>query len=64
MNESGGIRKVFWGRAGWGKSGGVRAIYLTRDTDGEVVLLSMYPRASTRNLTSPKLKEIRGVTEG
>jgi len=32
--ESGGIRKVRWGRAGSGKSGGVRVIYFTRTAEG------------------------------
>jgi hypothetical protein len=32
--ESGGIRKVRWGRAGSGKSGGVRVIYFTRNVKG------------------------------
>ena len=40
--ESGGIRKVRWRRAGSGKSGGVRVIYFTRLTEGEVVLLTLY----------------------
>jgi len=35
--DSGGIRKVRWGRAGSGKSGGVRVIYFTRTAEGEVV---------------------------
>jgi hypothetical protein len=39
--ESGGIRKVRWGRAGSGKSGGVRVIYFTRTDEGEVVLLTL-----------------------
>ena len=35
--DSGGIRKVRWGRAGSGKSGGVRVIYFTRTAEVEVV---------------------------
>jgi len=61
--ESGGIRKVRWGRAGSGKSGGVRVIYFTRTVAGEVVLLTLYAKSKTDNLTGPKLKEIRRALE-
>jgi hypothetical protein len=53
--ESGGIRKVRWRRAGSGKSGGV--------AEKEVVLLTLYAKAKTDNLTGPKLKEIRRALE-
>ena len=61
--ESGGIRKVRWSRAGSGKSGGVRVIYFTRTALGEVVLLTLYAKSATDNLTGPKLKEIRRALE-
>jgi hypothetical protein len=50
-------------QAGSGKSGGVRVIYFTRLTEGEVVLLTLYAKAKTDNLTGPKLKEIRRALE-
>jgi len=61
--ESGGIRKVRWGRAGSGKSGGVRVIYFTRTVQGEIVLLTLYAKAKIDNLAGPKLKEIRRALE-
>ena len=61
--ESGGIRKVRWRRAGSGKSGGVRVIYFTRTAAGEVVLLTLYAKSKTDNLTGLKLKEIRRALE-
>ena len=61
--ESGGIRKVRWGRTGSGKSGGVRVIYFTRLAQGELVLLTLYAKAKTDNLTGSKLKEIRRALE-
>ena len=61
--SSGGIRKVRWARAGTGKSGGVRVIYFTRTTEGEVVLLTLYAKAKTDNLTGAQLKEIRRALE-
>lgn len=61
--ESGGIRKVRWSRAGSGKSCGVRVIYFTRTSEGEVVLLTLYAKAKTDNITGAKLKEIRCALE-
>ncbi len=61
--NSGGIRKVRWRRAGTGKSGGVRVIYYTRTAEEEVVLLIMYAKAKTDNITGQKLKEIRRALE-
>jgi len=61
--ESGGIRKVRWRRAGSGKSGGVRVIYFTRIAEEEVVLLTLYAKARTDNITGAKLKEIRRALE-
>ncbi|MDO8275868.1 MAG: type II toxin-antitoxin system RelE/ParE family toxin [Serpentinimonas sp.] len=61
--ESGGIRKVRWSRAGSGKSGGLRVIYFTRTPEDEVVLLTLYAKAKTDNLTGAKLKEIRRALE-
>ena len=61
--ESGGIRKIRWRRAGSGKSGGVRVIYFTRIAEEEVVLLTLYAKAKTDNITGAKLKEIRRALE-
>ena len=60
---SGGIRKVRWGRRGLGKSGGVRVIYFIQVAQGEVVLLTLYAKSKTNNLTGQKLKEIRRALE-
>ena len=60
---SGGIRKVRWSRAGSGKSGGVRVIYFTRNLQEEIVLLTLYAKAKTYNLTGARLKEIRRALE-
>ncbi len=61
--ESGGIRKIRWGRAGSGKSGGVRVIYFTYSAKSEIVLLTLYAKAKTDNITGQKLKEIRRAIE-
>ncbi|WP_071658873.1 type II toxin-antitoxin system RelE/ParE family toxin [Duganella sp. HH101] len=60
---TGGVRKVRWRRAGSGKSGGVRVIYFTRNSADEIVLLTLYAKTETANLSSATLKEIRRVYE-
>ena len=62
--ESGGIRKIRWGRAGTGRSGGVRIVYFVQAAEGHVVLLTLCAKAKTDNLTGAKLKEIRRALEG
>lgn len=61
--EPGGLRKVRWSCAGSGKSSGVRVIYFTRTAQGELVLLTLYAKAKTDNLTGSILKEIRRALE-
>lgn len=63
MPESGGLRKVRWGRPGSGKSGGVRVIYFARTLEGTVVLLTIYAKSKTDNITGPVLREIRRALE-
>jgi len=62
--ESGGIRKIRWKLAGAGKSGGVQVIYFTQNAKGEVVLLTLYVKSKTDNITGSKLKEIRNALKG
>ena len=57
--ESGGLRKVRWKRQGTGKSGGVRVIYFTKNEAEELILLTLYAKSKTDNLSGPQLKEIR-----
>lgn len=52
-----------WSRAGSGKSGGVRVIYSVRTAQEDLVLLTLYAKAKTDNITGAKLKEIRRALE-
>ena len=61
--ESGGIRKVRWRRQGTGKSSGVRVIYFIRNESEDLVLLTLYAKSKTDNLTGAVLKEIRRALE-
>ena len=63
MPESGGLRKVRWGRQGSGKSGGVRVIYYLQTYEGQIVLLTIYTKSETDNVTGAKLKAIRRALE-
>ena len=63
VDQSGGVRKVRWARAGSGKSGGVRVIYFVRTEAGEIVLLIMYAKSKVDTLKAATLKELRHAIE-
>jgi hypothetical protein len=54
-----GLRKVRWARAGMGKRGGVRAIYLWRDTKGQVLLIVAYTKAKFDTLPAEFLNRLK-----
>jgi hypothetical protein len=49
--DTGGVRKVRWGRQGSGKRGGVRVIYFYYRTDTPLYLLMLYAKARSENLS-------------
>jgi hypothetical protein len=53
--ETGGVRKVRWGRQGSGKRGGVRVIYFYHHIDAPIYLLMVYAKARREDL-SPEAK--------
>lgn len=55
---SGGCRKVRWSRSGLGKRGGVRIIYTVRLVSGALVLLVIYSKSATDNISATVLKKI------
>ena len=61
--ESGGVRKIRWKRQGTGISGGGRVIYFTRNEAEDLVLLTLYAKSRTDNLSGAILKEIRRALE-
>lgn len=63
IRGSGGVRKVRWSRAGTGKSGGVRIVYLVRTQEGEVYLLTLFAKSVQENIPLAVLKEIRRALE-
>jgi len=50
--ETGGVRKVRWGRAGAGKRGGARVIYFYYDDTRPLYLLLVYAKARKEDLSA------------
>ena len=61
--ESGGCRKVRWSRAGTGKRGGVRVVFFTRLSAGEIWLLLIYAKSMRDNIPGHILKAVRKEIE-
>ena len=54
-----GARKVRWGRAGQGKSGGLRIIYFTLDEHKRIVLLTVYAKSQKTNMLPSAIRKGR-----
>jgi mRNA-degrading endonuclease RelE of RelBE toxin-antitoxin system len=55
---SGGVRKLRWGIAGKGKSGGVRIIYYFKKRENEIWLLTIYSKSEIENIPAHVLRKI------
>ena len=55
---TGGIRKIRWGMAGRGKSGGVRVIYYYKRRPDQIWLLTIYSKNETENIPARILRQI------
>jgi len=62
IQETGGVRKVRWGRKGGGKRGGVRVVYFYRSVDAPLYLLMVYAKARKEDLTPEEKKIVRSFT--
>jgi hypothetical protein len=56
---SGGVRKLCWRAKGRGKRGGCRVIYYARLAQGQIWMLTMYPKNVAENITAHLLRQIR-----
>ena len=56
---SGGVRKLRRGVAGRGKRGGIRVIYFLRTRQGQVWMLTLYPKNVAENIPAHILKQIK-----
>jgi hypothetical protein len=61
---SGGIRKLRWGVAGRGKRGGIRVIYFLRTRQGQIWMLTLYPKNVAKNIAAHMLKQIKDEIDG
>jgi hypothetical protein len=50
--ETGGLRKVRWGRPGVGKRGGVRVIYFYFSEGVPLYLITVYPKSDKEDLST------------
>jgi hypothetical protein len=57
--ETGGVRKVRWGRQGSGKRGGARVIYFYHDRQMPLFLLLAYAKAQREDMTPDQKKLVR-----
>jgi hypothetical protein len=62
--ETGGVRKVRWGRRGAGKRGGVRVIYYYADIARPLYLLMVYAKPRQDNLSASEKRTVRSFVEG
>jgi mRNA-degrading endonuclease RelE of RelBE toxin-antitoxin system len=55
---SGGLRKLRWRGKGRGKRGGFRVIYYARSAQGQIWMLTIYPKSVTENIPAQVLRQI------
>lgn len=60
---SGGLRKIRWKAQGRGKRGGVRVIYYWRTSEGQILMLYIYPKSIRDNLSSAQLKLLKEIVD-
>lgn len=58
IRGSGGVRKVRWGKAGSGKSGGVRVIYFWKKSKHQIWFLTIYQKAEKDSIPAHTLRRI------
>ena len=59
--ETGGLRKLRWGRQGVGKRGGVRVIYYYYDMDRPLYLITVYAKAAREDLTPEEKRTLTAL---
>jgi hypothetical protein len=56
---SGGVRKLRWDATGRGKRGGLRVIYFLRTRQGQIWMLTIYPKNVAENIPAHGLRQIK-----
>lgn len=63
MEDTGGIRKLRWGRGNRGKSGGVRIIYYYHDQRIPLYLLTIFGKNEQANLTKAERNDLAKLVD-
>ena len=59
--ETGGLRKLRWGRQGSGKRGGVRVIYYVYDLEMPLYLITVYAKAARGDLSPDEKRTLTAL---
>ncbi|PHS39837.1 MAG: hypothetical protein COB07_05410 [Sulfurovum sp.] len=59
IKGSGGLRKMRWKVKGSGKSGGIRTIYYYQESESLLLMIYLYEKNKTENLTPKQIKMLR-----
>jgi hypothetical protein len=62
IRGSGGCRKLRWAAKGHGKQGGARVIYYWVIDDDRILLLDIYAKNESANLSSARLQQLKRKT--
>ena len=60
---SGGLRKIRWSASGHGKRGGARIIYYWATTQERILMLFIYAKNESEDLTPGQIKILRQIVE-
>ncbi|AKH64000.1 MULTISPECIES: type II toxin-antitoxin system RelE/ParE family toxin [Photorhabdus] len=63
ISQTGGCKKIRWGRKGMGKRGGVRVIYYVRTLSGRLYLLFIYPKNVQEDLTQAQKAQLKNAVQ-
>ena len=61
---AGGVRKMRWGAIGRGKRGGLRVIYFLRTRQGQIWMLTVYPKNVADTIPAHVLRQIKDEIDG
>ena len=59
IRGSGGLRKLRWNLKGTGKSGGIRNIYYFFEDENSILMVYVYKKSETENLTPKQIDALR-----
>ncbi len=63
IKHGGGIRKMRWSASGHGKRGGARLIYYWATADDQILMLFIYPKNVSDNLSPKQLAILKKIVE-